>query len=173
MSRLLRFWWIGFLLSLAVVLFIPMFSSIVDLKIHQAFSDIAVYKAALTGFQVKNHRYPTTAEGLGVLSPEFIPRISRDPWGNAYVYRVKQPETFSLYSVGIDGVDESGAGDDVTTPRKKYNRAAYGLASPTDAPHLIGYTAFLLLVASALAGLWRAAAQVRQKFGRPRSPHVD
>ena len=139
-----------------------MFSSIVDLKIDKAFSDLSALRAGLSEFQARHQRYPTTTEGLIVLVPDFVLRISRDPWGTAYAYRAEKQESYSLYSIGADGRDEGGAGDDVTTPRKKYDRATYGVTNATDPLHIIGYAAFALLVASSLIGLARGAAGVRR-----------
>jgi hypothetical protein len=167
--RLLAFWWVGFLLSFAVILFIPMFSSIVDLKIDKAFSDLTALRAGLSQFQARHQRYPTTTEGLGILVPDFVPRILRDPWGNAYAYRAEQQKSYLLYSVGVDGRDEGGAGDDVTTPRKKYDRATYGVTSATDLLHMIGYTSFALLVVSSLVGLARGVASVRGMVRKKRA----
>lgn len=164
----LRFWWVGLLLSLTVILVIPLFASIVDLKIDKAFSDMTVLRTGLSQFQTKHQRFPTTAEGLGVLVPDFVLRVSRDPWGNAYAYRTVQVESYFLYSIGVDGRDEGGAGDDVTTPRKKYDRATYGVTNATDALHIIGYVSFAILMASSLAGLARGVASVRSAVNKNR-----
>ena len=170
MRRLLAFWWVGLLLSFTVILVIPMFSSIVDLKIDKAFTDLRALRAGLSQFQARHQRYPTTSEGLSVLVPDFVLRISRDPWGNAYAYRAETQKAYLLYSIGVDGRDESGAGDDVTTPRKKYDRATYGVTSATDLLHIIGYASFALLIASSLVGLARGAARIR-KMVRKKSAH--
>ena len=37
-----------------------------------------------------------------------------DPWGRPFVYRVAPNSEYRLYSLGPDGVDENGKGDDVT-----------------------------------------------------------
>ena len=103
-----------------------------------------------------------------MLFRSFVPRILQDPWGNAYAYRAQQQKSYLLYSVGVDGRDEGGAGDDVTTPRKKYDRATYGVTSATDLLHIIGYTSFALLVASSLVGLARGAARVRKMVRKKR-----
>jgi len=39
--------------------------------------------------------------------------IKKDGWGNSFIYRV-DGESFILYSTGPDGVDQGGAGDDVS-----------------------------------------------------------
>ena len=164
MRRLLPWWWVGLLLSMAVMLVVPQCTSIVDSPINKAFSDLDALRTGLASYQARYLRYPTEAEGLSVLTPEFVKRIPRDPWGGAYAYRVAGQDSYLLYSPGANGSDESGAGDDVTTPKKKYGRRVYGLGSPTDVPHLVGYSAFALLLASVVVGLARGVAVVQRRI---------
>jgi len=164
--RLFAFWWVGLLLSMVVVVAVPQFASIVDTKIDKTFSDLDALRTGLSLYQARHQRYPSEAEGLSVLAPDFVARISRDPWGSAYAYRLVRPESYLLYSAGADGLDEGGAGDDVTTPRKKYDRAVYGLGTRTDLPHVIGYAAFALLLASAAIGLGRGIATIYRNIRR-------
>ena len=162
--RLFAFWWLGLLLSIAVLIAVPLFSSIVDSKIGKAFHDLDALRTGLSSYQARHHRYPSEAEGLSVLAPDFVARISQDPWGSAYAYRVVTRESYLLYSAGADGLDEGGAGDDVTTPKKKYDRTVYELGSRTDLPHIVGYAAFALLLISAAAGLWRGIAAIHRSI---------
>jgi hypothetical protein len=63
----------------------------------------------------QNKRAPTTAEGLPVLGLKVA--LPRDGYGRPLVYRhddTKSPMQFVLYSLGPNGVDENGAGDDVS-----------------------------------------------------------
>jgi hypothetical protein len=166
--KVLSLWWLGLLLSSVVLVMVPQYSSIVDLKINKAFIDLDAFRAALILYKNRYQHYPSSADGLGILAPEFTQRISRDPWGSAYEYRSAGPDSYVVYSAGADGLDQGGAGDDITTPKKKYNRATYGMANPTDAPHLIGYAAFALLLASAGIGLARGAMSVYRSFTRGR-----
>ena len=75
-------------------------------------------------------RYPPTLEALtqprpGGLRPflkfrgdgQDQPR-ALDPWGHPLIYRynhVDYSSPYELYSVGPNGIDESGKGDDVTS----------------------------------------------------------
>jgi len=69
-------------------------------------------------------RFPTTSEGLSILAapgkdgePYFgKPGFTRDKWGAAFVYRCPARtlgRPYDLYSLGPNGIDESGHGDDV------------------------------------------------------------
>jgi hypothetical protein len=46
----------------------------------------------------------------------------RDPWANRYMYRVGSmwPNGFVVYSVGVNGKDELGQGDDIVNHSKHY-----------------------------------------------------
>jgi hypothetical protein len=48
---------------------------------------------------------------LGELSKEGHQPL--DPWGRRFVYRVSADRKYQLYSLGPNGVDENGKGDDV------------------------------------------------------------
>lgn len=68
-------------------------------------------------------KYPSTTDGLKKLTmptdkkPYYIDRIEIDGWQNAFVYKnnvdLKSDYPFDLYSVGENGIDENGRGDDV------------------------------------------------------------
>jgi general secretion pathway protein G len=84
------------------------------------------FAAALDTFKAKVGRYPTTAEGLHVLTTKgtdegggegapLLRRIPRDPWGNEYQYTCPgehNVDSYDLYSFGPDG--KPGTGDDIT-----------------------------------------------------------
>ena|SRR6185437_7144185 len=63
--------------------------------------------------------YPTTSEGLQVVAnpakgKPLIESLSKDPWGNDYVYTIpgqKNPNKFDIRSKGPDG--QEGTEDDV------------------------------------------------------------
>jgi general secretion pathway protein G len=97
----------------------------------QATADISALGAALGAFKVDNGRYPTSAEGLAVLStdPSGLPKwkgpyierpVGNDPWGNPYVYVCPgkhNPDSYDLHSFGPDGKD--GTADDITNWDKR------------------------------------------------------
>jgi len=85
-------------------------------------------KAMLEMFRIDCGRYPTTAEGLKVLIAAPAdgsltnwrgpysdpPRVPKDPWGHAYIYRfpaIHSTNGYDLYSLGPDGVSKSGGND--------------------------------------------------------------
>ena len=141
------------LASLAVIVVIPSFGNIVCLRISKAFADQQALSTALDNFRERYSRYPTTREGLKALVPDFVKRISRDPWGSPYVYRTTGRRSFFIYSVGADGRDDKGFGDDVTTKEKEYDCAVYGYTCGLDARFFVFVVALALMVLSALVGL--------------------
>lgn len=94
-------------------------------RITAAKADIAAIETALDAFEVDNGRYPNSQEGLGALSvaptglsgwkgPYLKRSTPKDPWGNAYVYRIpgqNNTSSFDLLSFGPDG--QEGGGDDI------------------------------------------------------------
>jgi general secretion pathway protein G len=95
-------------------------------KRTKAQSDIAVIEGLLDQFYLDMSRYPTTDEGLKALyeAPEQdqekwhgpYPKkpISKDPWGNPYVYECPGTHSslpYELTSYGRDG-KEGGEGED-------------------------------------------------------------
>ena len=85
-------------------------------------SDIASIESGLELFRKDNGRYPSTAEGLGVLvtrpdngdgwNGPYVMRVRDDPWGHPYVYRLMEDGSgYILYSRGRDGI--GGTSDDI------------------------------------------------------------
>jgi hypothetical protein len=67
---------------------------------------LLVTAIALKRFQIRHGTYP---ENLASLQPEFVREIPRDPVdGKPLRYRRNTEESFLLYSVGEDGVDDGG-----------------------------------------------------------------
>jgi type II secretory pathway pseudopilin PulG len=66
-------------------------------------------------YQKKSGRFPLSQEGLKALYPEGG-IVVEDGWGHAFVYRLNEKQEakpFTLYSVGANGRDEHGSGDDL------------------------------------------------------------
>jgi general secretion pathway protein G len=92
----------------------------------------SIFFTALEAFKRDQGRYPTREESLDVLvdpSPRGRYLISHhaitDPWGHTYVYRPPDPhqqQGLVLYSIGPNGIDEGGKGDDIV-PRDQYATA--------------------------------------------------
>jgi general secretion pathway protein G len=111
---------------LAAVIVPQVVSKVDEARVAKAKQDIASMETALTMFRLDNSRYPGTDQGLAALSTQptdpsirhwrpggYVKRISKDPWGNDYVY--VYPGThggeFDLYSLGADG-QPGGEGTD-------------------------------------------------------------
>lgn len=71
--------------------------------------------SAVVYWSAQNKRAPTTAEGLAVLGMKQA--VPRDGYDRPLVYRhddAGAPLQFALYSLGVNGIDENGGGDDVS-----------------------------------------------------------
>jgi len=75
---------------------------------------------ALDRYRLDNYKYPGQKQGLAVLTIKlpnkknspYIQKLNKDPWGNAYVYRVLETgNNFELLSYGRDKKPE-GSGSD-------------------------------------------------------------
>lgn len=87
-------------------------------KTKKAHIDVISLAKVVEKFNVKEGRYPTTAEGLQILleakreskgesQQGFIRYLPKDPWGNAYQYRfpgIHNPDSFDLWTHGSDGL---------------------------------------------------------------------
>jgi general secretion pathway protein G len=86
--------------------------------------DIAEIEKGLQLYKQDNGRYPSTEQGLLALIVKpgrapvpkewktggYLDRLPRDPWGNAYAYRVADDgDSFDVFSFGAHGPDD---GDD-------------------------------------------------------------
>lgn len=88
----------------------------------RAVTDVKNIETALDTFEIDNGRFPTSEEGLQALitqpgsltnwhGPYLKGGSTKDPWGNAYVYRypgTNNPNGYDLFSTGQDGKDSSG-----------------------------------------------------------------
>jgi len=107
-----------FILGLiATVVAVNVADSATNAEISKARLDIKGLEQGLDMYRLKKGRYPTTSEGLQVLysSNTLKGTLSKDPWGNDYVYLYpgqKNPKGFDLMSYGPDG--NPGGGDDIT-----------------------------------------------------------
>ena len=68
----------------------------------KAWTDMQIVMTRLEAYKTANGAYPTTAQGLGVLTGVFPPK---DPWGNPWSYASPGLSTdYELASLGADGV---------------------------------------------------------------------
>ena len=107
------------IIGLLAAVIVPQVVDKVDqAKMTRAKSDIQALEAALTMFRLDNSRYPTTDQGLSALVTQptdpairhwrpggYVPRLSKDPWGNDYQYTSPgtHSKDYDLYSLGADG----------------------------------------------------------------------
>jgi len=162
MRRVLNSWWIVFLVSLSLwaMLAVPQLGMTSCSPISKALSDQWAIGIALDLFHSRNRRFPSTEEGLKALAPEFLLRLSRDPWGSEYAYRTNSKGSYVLYSMGVDARDDGGAGDDITRRKKDYEcRHSCGV----NAGNVVVLLALLLLT-SGLVGLARGIRRVYRFF---------
>ncbi|MEO7715432.1 MAG: hypothetical protein ABIY70_04480 [Capsulimonas sp.] len=101
----------------------PMFTGLPamcdDDRTQNAFLEIAL---ALHAYQLQHHDYPET---LSALAPDLLPRLPDDPFAPGSPLRYQNNAgTYTLYSVGPDGVDDGGkAIDNPTAPSAKTRRS--------------------------------------------------
>jgi general secretion pathway protein G len=89
-------------------------------------AEVTVVGTALELYRAENGAYPSTQQGLAALvtQPLIPSRTSRwtqrlrdvpkDPWGASYIYRcpgIKHPDKYDLFSVGTDGIADTGDDD--------------------------------------------------------------
>jgi general secretion pathway protein G len=119
---------IAIIAVLAAVVAPEVFRNVGDANSGAARQQIELLGAALDGYRLDNHVYPTTDQGLAALRTEPVtgarpvkwrgPYLRRavpdDPWGKPYVYvapGVHDPQGYDLSSLGRDG-REGGEGED-------------------------------------------------------------
>ena len=93
-------------------------------KVQATKTQIADFGQALDLYKIDNGRYPSTAEGLGILVSSSSGgqdgylkgnKVPKDPWGSEYVY-IAQSNGYIIKSYGADGREGgSGDGEDITT----------------------------------------------------------
>jgi general secretion pathway protein G len=110
----------------------------------------------IENYRQDHGKLPPAESAFEVLAGEYIREVPVDPWGHPYAYRAtEEPPGYRIYSVGFDGVDESGAGDDVIADWKYYQCEPYGVNCPRH------FVSLGLLVVSGLSVLIAAAWSVR------------
>ncbi|MDG9667234.1 type II secretion system protein GspG [Hahella sp. CR1] len=79
-------------------------------------------QSALRLYQLDHNALPSREQGLQALKNGYLAKIPIDAWGQEYQY---SPEPWhgmemTLYSIGPNGVDEKGEGDDIVNWDKAY-----------------------------------------------------
>jgi len=133
-----------------------MTGNIVDYQINKVFADLAGINTALDLYRQKTGAYPTDVQGLDAMTGVTILRISKDPWGSSYAYKLKSPKMRPfVYSIGLDQIDAGGAGDDVTYRDKEYRCKDYGVNCGPDPLQIAALLVAALGALSLLVGLVR------------------
>jgi general secretion pathway protein G len=103
---------------LAAVIVPSVMKRVDDAKVAKAKEDIQSLETALTMYYMDNSKYPTNDQGLTALITQptdptiknwkaggYIERISKDPWGNDYVFTFPgtHGKAYDLCSLGADG----------------------------------------------------------------------
>jgi general secretion pathway protein G len=94
-----------------------------DAKISATKSDISELSSAIERFYINMDRYPTSEEGLAVLTDPptdagtkwhgpYIKKLRTDPWGNPFQYQSPGTHNPSSYDVWSKGAGGSDAGTD-------------------------------------------------------------
>ena len=123
-------------------------------RFNYAQTDLHDIQNALDLFQKETGNLPNTETGISVLYNSiqrylFHPML--DPWHRPYIYKsVANNSNYILYSIGKNGIDEAGNGDDLTTWEKSYSYADYGVGFPGTMynmmPHVLVYLFLLSLL---------------------------
>jgi len=97
-----------------------------DARLTKARGDIQSLETALAMYRLDTARLPNTEQGLTALVTQpvdpsirnwkpggYLARVSRDPWGNEYHYRVpaQRGGEFDLWSMGPDGQEGAPESD--------------------------------------------------------------
>jgi general secretion pathway protein G len=103
---------------LAAVIVPSVMRRVDDAKVAKAKEDIQSLETALTMYYMDNSKYPANDQGLRALTTQptdpsiknwktggYIERISKDPWGNDYlfVFPGTHGKAYDICSLGADG----------------------------------------------------------------------
>lgn len=87
--------------------------------------EIETIETSIDLFKIDYNRVPNETEGLDILlDKKYLLNAPKDFWGNEYSYHT-DGKHFQIYSVGPDGIDSGGLGDDVVSWDKKYDCKLY------------------------------------------------
>jgi general secretion pathway protein G len=77
---------------------------------QEAQAQIELLGQALDLYRLKNHKYPTTEEGLEAIQPFLKKQLPKDPWKSDFVYR--SPGEHGDYDLLSLGADQAEGGED-------------------------------------------------------------
>lgn len=93
-------------------------------RVHTAAQDTKALALITERLKTDIDRVPSDHEWPGILLTDpsaeprwrgpYLDRMPKDPWGRAYLYRPREGE-IRIYSAGVNGADDGGNSDDVTS----------------------------------------------------------
>jgi general secretion pathway protein G len=105
---------------LAAAVALNLFDYLGSSKVTQAKTDILTISEAVELYRMDHNQFPEELMELlsqeestenGVVSKSYIKKLSKDPWGNDYIYLPDEDGHFEIISYGRDG-EEGGEGLD-------------------------------------------------------------
>ena len=109
-------------LSIVALIFIPsIIGNITHTKADTTRTVLMMINKVLEQFYADNGRFPTNVEGLTVLKQKSTgegyfknEKYMYDEWNNLFIYTpIEKEGAYNLYSIGENGIDEKGVGDDI------------------------------------------------------------
>jgi general secretion pathway protein G len=156
----------GSLLAAAVAL--PVISHPPRVRDIAALYDLKTLRHALSQLKERGSALPDHSTGLQALTatPALIEHLPADPWGHAYVYRkAGNSDGYVMYSVGENGTDELGGGDDITN-ESKFSCEGHGFGCRWNPREWVFLAAGSVALASFLALLVQGAMLALRKLRR-------
>ena len=145
MKRPLVFAVVGLAMSLFVVYTTT--PPISDPKIDSVLADLVHLRRAMDERLKQGLEAPDDSKGLRSLlhPPGTLGKLPKDPWGSDYLYKQRTTtHGYTIYSAGKNGVNEQGAGDDVTDRTKFYSCNDYEIGCPMDFDEIVFIAASVL-----------------------------
>jgi len=120
-------------------------------RLHQTRGYLRFIESEIEGYRAMKGRLP---DDLRAIMDARRPYEPHDRWGRDLVYR-KESSGYRVYSVGRNGIDEAGAGDDVLSNAspKQYTCEQYEEECVT-ACHVAKYVSMPVAIIAALALAW-------------------
>ena len=96
-----------------------MFSKVGKSRVQAVKAQISLFETALDTYRLDNYNYPSSLEALvrdpgmeGTWDGPYLKKIPKDPWGNDYIYKSEENNSFVIVSSGQDGME--GTEDDIS-----------------------------------------------------------
>jgi len=168
MNRILSLWWVtfiaGFVLLAASLPFLDNLDSH-GYRLAKSLADLDLLRTTIEQFRIAHGSAPNNSEKLNALvAANLIEHLPSDPWMHPYVYSVDTNGTYKVYSVGVNGLDEQGEGDDVVNREKRYRCEDYDVNCLPNTVYVIQISSFLITIISLLIGIIRGVMYVYRRL---------